>query len=171
MKNKLSYIAILGLALLAGCFPDKAEKALLYSGPTTVEIKNQNLGQLAANLTAKGIAAASTDSTRTVLLNTRVRDSILVLLVGPQSSTPVDVNYSVRSTSTAIEGTHYKFLTAGARKVTITPNTSSAYIVLEMIPNSLTTVGDTRTVNIDVQGNDLIKANPNFNKFLLTIRR
>ncbi|MGM9476416.1 hypothetical protein ACS5PU_08295 [Pedobacter sp. GSP4] len=160
--------------ILVGCLPEKAETALIYKGPTVVEVKNFTLGQASTVLTAKGVSTAAgtqTDSTRTVFLNTRGTDSVLVQLVGPQSASPIDVNFAVRSTSTAVEGTHYAFIPAGIRKVTIQPNTSSAYIRLSVIANSLPTVGDQRTVFIDLLSNGTVNPNPNFSKFFVTLRR
>ncbi|RYE26797.1 MAG: hypothetical protein EOP45_03210 [Sphingobacteriaceae bacterium] len=175
MKKHIIYIFIVTISSLGfyGCLPDKAEDAFVYKGAPVVEIKNQTLGVLATVLNAKGVYATTsqTDSSRTVLLNSRGIDSILVQLVGPQSSSPTILNYSVRSTSTAVEGTNYNFVPANARTVTIPANSSSAYIQIAMIANSLTTAGTTRTVIIDLLGNSTILPNPNYSKFLLTIRR
>lgn len=173
-KIILYFISILSFCeFLSSCLPEKAEDALVYKGPTVVEIKNQTLGVLATVLTPKGIytSTAQTDSSRSVLLNSRGIDSILVQLVGPQSSSPTVLNYSVRSTSTAIEGTNYNIVPASARTLTIPANSSSAYIQVAMIPNSLTTVGTTRTVIIDLLGNATTLPNPNYSKFIITIRR
>jgi len=163
---------VLGTILL-GCFPEKSETALIYNGPVVAEIKNFTLGQLTAVLNGKGVVAsvAQTDSSRTVLLNSRGTDSVLVQLVGPQSASPIDINFRVRSTSTAVEGTHYNFIPANVRKVTFAPNTSLAYIRLGLVANSLTTVGDQRTVIIDLLSDGTVKPNPNFNKFIITLRR
>ncbi len=176
LKKYIIYpVALLVLGtIFTGCFPEKSETALIYNGPVVAEIKNFTLGQQASVLTAKGVsttAGTQTDSTRTVMLNTRGTDSVLVQLVGPQSSAPIDVNFSVRSTSTAVEGTNYAFVPAGLRKVTFAPNTSLAYIRLNLVANSLTTVGDQRTVIIDLLSDGQVKPNPNFNKFIVTLRR
>lgn len=159
--------------VFVGCLPEKSETALIYDGPTVVEIKNFTFGQAASVLNAKGVvsAVAQTDSSRTVLLNTRGTDSVLVQLVGPQSAGAIDVNFRVRSTSTAVEGTHYNLIPTGVRKVTFAPNTSLAYIRLNMVPNSLTTVGDQRTVIFDLLSDGQVLPNPNFNKFIVTLRR
>lgn len=175
MKKYIFYTFIVSIVsiYLSGCLPEKAEDALIYKGPTVVEIKNQTLGVLATVLTAKGVytSTSQTDSSRTVLLNSRGIDSILVQLVGSQSSSPTVINYSVRSTSTAVEGTNYNFIPSTARTVTIPANSSSAYIQVAMIPNSLTTSGTTRTVIIDLLGNSTILPSANYKKFILTIRR
>jgi len=160
--------------IIVGCFPKKAEEALLYGGPTVVEVKNFTNGQQASVLTAKGVVTTTgtqTDSTRTVMLNVRGTDSILVQLVGAQSASPIDVNFRVRTTSTAVEGTHYTFNPAGTRKVTFAPNTSLAYIKLNLIANSIATVGDSRIVYIDLLSDGAVKPNPNFSKFFVTMRR
>lgn len=165
-------LLVLG-TIFVGCFPEKSETALIYNGPVVAEIKNFTFGQTAGVLNAKGVVAAvaQTDSSRTVLLNVRGTDSVLVQLVGPQSASPIDVNFRVRTTSTAVEGTHYTFNPAGARKVTFAPNTSLAYIKLNLIANSLTTVGEQRTVAIDLLSDGQVKPNPNFSKFIVTLRR
>lgn len=159
--------------IFVGCFPEKSETALIYNGPVVAEIKNFTFGQQASVLNAKGVvsAVAQTDSSRTVLLNVRGTDSVLVQLVGPQSGAPIDVNFMIRTTSTAIEGTHYALVPAGIRKVTFAPNTSLAYIRLNLVPNSLPTVGDQRTVIFDLLSGGQVNPNPNFNKFIVTLRR
>ncbi|MBB2146345.1 hypothetical protein GM921_12660 [Pedobacter sp. LMG 31464] len=159
--------------IFVGCFPEKSETALIYDGPVVAEIKNFTFGQQTSVLNAKGVVAAvaQTDSSRTVLLNVRGTDSVLVQLVGPQSAAPIDVNFKIRATSTAVEGTHYNLVPAGVRKVTFAPNTSLAYIKVNMVANSLTTVGDQRTVIFDLQSDGQVKPNPNFNKFIITLRR
>lgn len=177
MKKYIIYLSLVAIVVsaLSGCLPEKASEALVYKGPTVVEIKNHmtGLATTATVLTARGFytATAQTDSSRTVLLNTRGTDSVLVQLVGPQSTSATVLNYSVRSTSTAIEGTNYNFVPANSRTVTIPANSSSAYILIAMIPNSLTTVGTTRTVIIDLLGNSTVLPSANYSKFLLTIRR
>ncbi|WP_462265589.1 hypothetical protein [Mucilaginibacter sp.] len=178
MKNYLKYIlsAFISIGLLTGCLPDKAEKALVYKGPTVVEIKNQKLGVLATVLTKVGVytSTAQTDSTRTVLLASRGTDSILVQLVGPQSSSPTDVIYTVRPVSTTLtaqEGVNYTFVPAGARTVTIPPNSSSAYIQVKMIPGSIPTTETSRALAIDLVGNSQVGVSANYGKFILTLRR
>lgn len=176
LKKYIIFPAVLFVlgTVMVGCFPKKAEEALLYGGPTVLEVKNFTLGQQATVLAAKGVsttAGTQTDSTRTVMLNVRGTDSILVQLVGPQSASPIDVNYRVRTTSTAVEGTHYNFIPASARKVTIAPNTSLAYIRLGIVSGSLPTVGDQRTIAIDLLSDGAVPVNPNFSKFIITLRR
>ncbi len=177
MKKIISYISILfvACAVITGCLPEKADTALEYKGPTVVEFKNFTLGQTTTALSGKGVsiaaADAQTDSTHTVMLNTRGTDSLLVQLVGPQSSSPIVVNYTVRAANTAVEGTHYNFVPAGARSVTIAPNTSSAYILISMIPNSIPVVGDTRLLAIDLTGASGISPSANFKVFLDKLKR
>lgn len=171
MKNK--YILILFLAVCVMTFSCLPEDHLEYSGPTLVEFKNYTLGQLTSVLTAKGVSNSSstgtqTDSSRTVFVNVRGTDTVLVQLVGPQRNEPTVINYSVRSTSTAVEGTHYNFKPTGARSVTIPANSSFGYILMEIIPGSVTS--GTVNTKIDLLGNETIKANPNYDAFIVTIR-
>lgn len=176
MKKILSNIlALFVVTILAitGCMPDKAEEALKYQGASVAEIKNHSLGKLAALLTAQGYytTTAQTDSTRTVLLNTKGADTIFVQLVGPQVSTAQTLDFNVRASSTAVEGTNYNFVPTGTRKVTIPANSSVGYIITSLIPNSIATVGTSRILAIDLVGNTALPVNPNYNKFILTMRR
>jgi len=179
MKKIISYITLILVtcAVITGCMPEKADTALEYKGPTVLEFKNFTLGQGTTQLAGKGVSTATadaqTDSTHTVMLNTRGTDSILVQLVGPQSTSPIVVNYSVRSGAayTAVEGTHYNFIPTGARTVTIAPNTSSAYILISPIPNSLPTVGNTVLIGIDLLGASGIAPSANFKVFLDKLKR
>lgn len=181
MKKSFIYISLLliSVGFLSGCLPDKGSDALIYKGSTVVEIKNQKLGvsNLAAApyLTRLGIytTTAQTDSSRTVLISSRGTDSILVQLVGPQSSSPIDINYSVRTGAayTAIEGTNYNFVPANARKVTIPANSSSTFILVSMVPGSVPTTETSRVLGIDLLGNSSVLPNANYSKFILTLRR
>src|SRR5476651_326586 len=163
MKKIISYITVVLTisVILSGCLPEQDDKRLVYQGATEVEFKNFTAGQIAtakrsdgsglessASLTGRGIstsaADAQTDTTHAIHIGNpsptgfiRATDSILVQLVGPQVSTPTVVNFSVRSTSTAVEGTHFTFSPAGTRTVTIPANSSSAYILVNTIPNSV----------------------------------
>src|SRR5579872_4805065 len=130
MKKIISYITIVFAAgiIFTGCLPEKDSTRLEYKGPTVVEFKNFTAGQIAtlkrsdgsglesnASLTGRGIstsaADAQTDTTHAIHIGSpsptgfiRATDSVLVQLVGPQRSTPTVINYTVRSTSTAVEG-------------------------------------------------------------------
>ncbi|MDT3405226.1 hypothetical protein [Mucilaginibacter terrae] len=121
------------------------------------------------------VAAANTnyrlaaDPTRAA--NPRVTDSILVQLVGPQSANPTVINYTVRPTSTAVEGVNYNFRTPGARSVTIPANKSAAYILIDIPQGVLTTANTSRQLILDLVGNSEVQPSANFKKFLLTIRK
>lgn len=158
---------------LSSCFP---ENDLVYDGPTQVEFKNHTLGQLSSVLNTKGIVTSpttqvQTDSTRFILINTRTVDTIYVQLVGPQRSSDTDINFSLRSTNTAVEGTHFTFSPSGTRKVTIPAGKSVGYILTRPIANSITPVGGTVTMAFDLLGASDIKANPNYKSFILTLKR
>jgi len=177
MKKIISYITIVvaACATLSGCMPEKADTALEYKGPTEVEFKNFTLGQLTAVLNLKGVstvaADAQTDTTHTVLINVRTTDSLLVQLVGPQVSTPTVITYAVRATSTAIEGTHYNFSPANARTVTIPANSSSAYILINPVANSIPVVGNSVTLIVDLIGSGAILPSHNFKSFYDKLKR
>ena len=159
----------MGAFAVMSCFP---KDDVTYSGPTTAEFKNYTLGQLAAVLTAKGVSTAAadaqTDSTRTVRVNLRVTDTVLVQLIGPQRGTDITLDFSVRPTSTAIEGTHFQFRPTGARTVTIPANSSFGYILLDMIPNSVTS--GSKVVQMDLLGNESVMASKNYHAFFVTIK-
>lgn len=172
MRTKYFSVYLLAIAvttIAVSCFP---KDDVLYTGPSIVEFKNYTLGQLSANLTTKGVSTAAadaqTDSTRAVRVNLRVTDTVLVQLVGPQRSTDISIDFSVRSTSTAIEGTHFNFRPAGARTVTIPANSSVGYILLDMVPNSVTS-GSVR-VQMDLLGSSSILPSKNYHAFFVTIK-
>jgi len=177
MKKIISYITVViaAFAVLTGCLPEKADTALEYHGPTEIEFKNFTLGQLTAVLNLKGISTAAadaqTDTTHTALINVRTTDSLLVQLVGPQVSTPTVVSYTVRPASTAVEGTHYNFNPAGARTVTIPANSSSAYILINPVANSIPVVGNSVMLIVDLTGAGAILPSHNFKSFYDKLKR
>ncbi|MBT1703127.1 DUF4843 domain-containing protein [Chryseosolibacter indicus] len=164
----LSFIAALAIV---SCLP---EDDLVYDSPAVVEFKNHTLGQYRDTLISKGIsvvAGTQTDSTRSVLLNVRGTDTVYVQLVGPQRREDLQINFNVRASSTAVEGVHFNFRPAGARNVIIPANSSIGYILLDLIPNSLPTVGASVVTNIDLLGNEAIKPSPNYDVFKVTMVR
>ena len=175
MKLKFKNIAFLLLLAIAltSCLPeDKTE----YKGETLVEFKNPTLGQLTAVLNQKGVVtspAAQVQATlsKGILINTRTIDTLLVQLVGTQSSTPTDVTYSLKTTNTAVEGTHFNFATPGSRIVTIPANSSVGYILVKPLANSITTAGDTRTLAIDLVSASSAKISPNYATFTYSLKR
>jgi len=198
MKKIISYITIV-LAVsvvLTGCLPEKDDKRLVYQGPPEVEFKNFTAGQLAtlkipplnvvesaASLTGRGISTAAadaqTDTTHAIHVGNpsptgfiRATDSILVQLVGPQRSTPTVINYTVRSTSTAVEGTNFTFNPAGARTVTIPANSSSAYILINTIPYSAAAAPTiSTTLILDLLGASGIAPSFNFKAFYIKLEK
>jgi len=196
MKKIISYITIVfaASAILTGCLPEKDSTRLVYKGPTVVAFKNFTVGQVAtlkqpgtnvesnSSLTGRGIstsaADAQTDSTHAIHIGSpsptgfiRATDSILVQLIGPQRSTPTVINYTVRSTSTAIEGTHYNFAPTGARTVTIAANSSSAYILINTIPNSVAAAPASATLILDLTGGSGIPPSFNFKSFYIKFEK
>jgi len=188
-------MVVSGCALLSGCLPEKDDTRLEYNGPTEVEFKNFTAGQITtlkrsdgsglesnASLTGRGISTAAadaqTDTTHAIHIGNpsptgfiRATDSILVQLVGPQVSTPTVVNFSVRSTSTAVEGTHFTFSPAGTRTVTIPANSSSAYILVNTIPNSVAAAPASATLILDLGGAPGIAPSYNFKSFYIKFEK
>lgn len=200
MKKIISYITIIFAAsvVLSGCLPEKDSTRLTYKGPALVEFKNFTAGQIATlkipgpvagttvectcSLTGRGIstsaADAQTDTSHAIHIGNpsptgfiRATDSVLVQLVGPQRSTPTVINYTVRSTSTAVEGTHYNFVPTGARTVTIPANSSSAYILINTIPNSVAASPASATLILDLTGASGIPPSFNFKSFYIKFEK
>ena len=177
MKKIISYITIIFAVciMLTGCLPEKDDTRLVYKGPTQVEFKNFTAGQLSAVLTAKGISTAAadaqTDTSHTALINVRANDSLLVQLVGPQRTTPTIVTYAIRAASTAVEGTHFNFNPVAARTVTIPANSSSVYIIVNPIPNSVPVVGQSVTLIVDLIGAPNTTVSHNFKSFYDKLKR
>ncbi|HEX8609408.1 MAG TPA: hypothetical protein VF679_12275 [Pedobacter sp.] len=169
MKKIFLYgLTLFGLSLsIAGCMP---KDDLEYDGPNVVEFKNHLQSRLAASLPAG--ATANGALTRTVRVTTRPTDTIYVQLVGPQQSSPIDLNFSVAATSTAVAGTHYNLRPLGTTKVTIPANSSVGYLLTDMVATSIpvATPATTYTLIYNLIGNEQIKASPNYSTFTLTLR-
>ncbi len=65
-----------------------------------------------------------------------IRDSIQVNLVGKQRSTPVNVNFEILTTGTAVANVHYRMITTG-NSVTIPANASFTYIKFEVLDDNI----------------------------------
>ena len=166
MKKILLY----GLTLTAICsiFTSCMPKDdLVYAGPDVVEFKNHLFSRTAARQPA-GVTANALLS-RTVSVNTRGTDTIYVQLVGPQKSVAQQIGFSVATTSTAIAGTHYNFRPAGATTVTIPANSSTGYLLVDMIPGSVTGTA-TFPLALTLTGNGEIVPSQNYKTFTLTLR-
>ena len=118
MRNKIKYIAsslLICTLLLTSCFDDRD---MAYSGEDMVEFAD------AANGGASLFLVSGAGQT--------IQDTIVVQLIGPQRSTPINVNWSFdAANSTAIEGVHFNFVSAST--ITIPANSSFGYIVIEGI--------------------------------------
>ena len=173
----LKYIlpVFVGAGLMVSCFP---EDDLKYSGPPLVEFKNHTREWSATLLTTRGIvttAGTQTDSTRTVQEVTRVRDTVLVQVIGPQTASDRLVDFSVRATSTAVHGVHYNFnasnnynVAASTGTVTIPANSSVGYLILDLIDAQAAAA--TVRVDIDLTGSSDLGPSPLFDVFKVTIR-
>jgi hypothetical protein len=175
MKFNIKNIAVVLLSSMAliSCLPDKDIK---YEGDTLVEFKNPDFGMLPAVLNLKGVvttpaAQVQTALTKGILINTRTADTLLVQLVGPQKSQATTITYAIRSGSTAVEGTNFSFATPNARTVVIPANSSVGYLIVRPIANSITTVGDTRTLGIDMVSADGATVSPNYKSFTYSLKR
>ena len=175
MKKTILYtlFGLLTVISLNGCLPKDHNT---YEGPSLLEFKNHTLGVSSANLNARGIVTTpatqvQTDSSRTVLINTRTTDTIYVQLVGPQVSSAITVNFAPLASNTAIEGTNYNFRPSGARTLTIPANSSVGYLLIDMVPNSIAVVGDTRILKINLLGSATIAPSPNYKRFTDLLKR
>ncbi|PYF77331.1 hypothetical protein [Pedobacter nutrimenti] len=163
MRKLLLYgLTICGFGLfLSSCMPKDDN---IYNGPSVVEFKNHLLGKV--NLPS-GVSGNG-ELSRTESVNTRGTDTIYVQLVGPQRPNPIDIGFAVNGTSTAVEGTHYKFKPAGARKVTIPANSSVGYILIDLVPGSVA-AGATFPLSLSLTGTDDVKPSANYKNFVLTL--
>lgn len=175
MKFNIKNIAVLLLSSLAftSCLPDKDIK---YEGDTFVEFKNPDFGMATAVLNGKGVVTSPATQVQTalskgILINTRTADTLLVQLVGPQRSAPTTMTYAIRAGSTAVEGTNFTFATPGARTVVIPANASVGYLIVRPIANSITTVGDTRSLGIDMVSVDGASISQNYKSFTYSLKR
>jgi hypothetical protein len=173
MKKTLLYslLFLLSSICIVGCLPEDTN---VYDGPNVAEFKNHTLGMVSAALTARGVTSVSqTDSSRTISLNSGLSDTVKVQLVGLQSAVATELDFSLRTSglNMAVEGTHFAFDPASSRKVTIPANSSVGYILIKPTANSLTTVGETRVIRLDLIGGAAVKANPNYDSFIITLRR
>jgi len=162
MKKVSTYL--LALMGLAACEPPRD---LTYTGATVVEFKNDRVNTATATFLTN-----NTFNSRTVRQALVTRDSVLVQLVGPHRTQETVVDYTVASNSTAIEGTHFSFLSTKG-KVTIPANSSSAFVkvrVLQGIPASVSATQDFRLV-LTLSGNTDTQPSENYKTFTLNIRR
>lgn len=158
----LKYFPVIFLGLLA-CEPPRD---LTYTGPTTVEFKNDRVNAAAATFLAN-----NTFNSRTIR-QIITQDSVLVQLVGVQRDQPTEVSYEVATGNTAIEGTHYNFLSTKG-KVTIPAKKSAAYIrlaILQGIPTTVPATQDFKLV-LNLTGNADTKPSENYKSFTFNIRR
>ncbi|MCL7989326.1 hypothetical protein M8998_15350 [Sphingobacterium sp. lm-10] len=171
-------IYILGFILSSATFIScQQEREIRYTGASVVEFKNHILGRNAA-YTPEGVflnatGTAMTLVSRHVSVNNRGRDSILVQLVGHQSSTDIHINYAIGALEVplaqqniimpAVEGTHYEFVNP-ERVVTIPANSSSAWILIDPIPGS-TVAGNQYYLVLQLLGNDQVLPSQNYSTF------
>jgi hypothetical protein len=165
MKNILKNLVFAAGAalLLTACMEDRD---LSYQGPDQLEFKNPRAGfgvQPANNV-------ANTVSARTVRQGVG-RDSILVQLIGAQKSQPIDINYEIDATTTAVEGTNFNIIgTKG--KATIPANSSAGYIYVQFLPGIPTTAPTTQTVRLVLKLNNSGEIQPaeKYRLFTYTVR-
>lgn len=187
MKNKIKYFFSLlaGAALLTSCFPDPAEEALAYNGPTLVEFKNQTLGMTGTTLDAKGILRSAgntqTDSSRVIRVDRRSVDTVLVQLIGPQRNTETVVNYSFLNSSPymqgepatavpiAVEGTDFEVLSSEGT-VTIPANSSVGRIIIDPLESNLE-AGANKVIGIKLEGSDQVGVAKNYDTFWIRLRQ
>ncbi|MBW4891688.1 hypothetical protein KXQ82_18330 [Mucilaginibacter sp. HMF5004] len=145
--KKIKYIYIVAVLfsianVFTGCMKDRAN---LYTGPTVVEF---------SPITGSVKKSVTTGS------------AVLVQLVGPQVSTPTEVNYEIATTSTGVMGTDYS-ISGTVGKATIPANSSSATITITPLATFPAT--GSKTVVLTLLGNSSVPANPNYKTFTLTI--
>ncbi|WP_113638588.1 hypothetical protein [Nubsella zeaxanthinifaciens] len=168
MKKVILYIfsAVLLGSIMVGCMP---KDELTYTGPTVVEFKNHLQGFNTTKLAAMGVSSTGqTMVSRRVNVNTRGTDTIYVQLVGPQSASATEIGFAVETSSTAVAGTHYNFRPVGANKLTIPANSSTGYILVDMIPGSIAGTA-TFPLRVTLTGNGTVAPSANYKTFTLTL--
>lgn len=185
MNKSFKYIAcfLLLSTALASCME---EREITYTGPTTVELKNHLLTRNANYIETatpgvypNATATPITFNSKYISVNNRAVDSVLVQLVGPQSSTDITVEYTLGTMEIpanqaatlfpAVEGTHFEFATPGARTVTIPANSSFGWILIRPIPGSAP-AGNRYFLVLDLLGNDQVPASVNYSTFTNYLR-
>jgi hypothetical protein len=116
--------------------------------------------------------ANNTFDARTIRQALVSRDSVLVQLVGPHRTQETVVDYTVATTSTAVEGTHFSFIgTKG--KVTIPANSSVGYVKVRVLQGIAATTPATQDFRLilNLVGNGDTKPSENYKTFTINIRR
>ena len=145
MKSKLLILSIFILSISnMSCMKDRDN---LYKGPDVVEF-----------LGTTGTVKKGTTATPGVA-------NITVQLVGHQSSSPIELNYTIGA-GTAVSGTDYT-IAGTLGKVTIPANSSSANIVVTVVPAGIPT--GTKTLILNLVGNNTIPASQNYKTYTLSI--
>lgn len=171
--KKIQVKCLVGALMLfaaAGCME---ERELTYTGPLVVEFKNHLFGRTAGYV-PEGVFPNASGSPMTALskyisVDERGVDSVLVQLVGPQLPNDAEIEFSIGDESTAVEGTHFEFVAPGMRTFTMPANSSSAFILYEVIPGSVPE-GETVSLTLNLVGNGQIGVSQNYQTFTTRMR-
>ncbi|PWL31272.1 MAG: DUF4843 domain-containing protein [Roseivirga sp. XM-24bin3] len=149
MNFRIFLFAALICTALTSCFEDDDE-VYKYDGPAVVEF-NQ------ATLTTGSYTRSVESGDGTI--------SEQVNLVSPHLSSDQVINFSVdAANSTAVEGTHYS--TTG--QFTIPANTSFGDATVEIL-NGAIPAGETRTLVLVLEGNDVVGVSENYKSITISI--
>ena len=170
MKNSIIKIkhVVAGCLIVLASASCMEERELRYTGPTVVEFKNHLFGRVASYL-PEGVLPNASGSPMTLLsksisVDERGVDSVLVQLIGPQLSNDAEIEFSISEESSAVEGEHFEFVNPGTRTFTIPANSSSGYIVYEVIPGSVAD-GESVALILNLIGNNQIGISKNYSAF------
>lgn len=140
ISNFSLFISFTILVSFTGCVKDLTNT--VYNGPDLVEFY---------------------PTSKTVTTTTAPRaDSILVQLVGRQRNSPINVTFTVNSTSTALPA-EYSITTPSP--VVIPANSSNVWIKF-----TLNKVSTRKTLLIDLTGGDNVSPSANFKTFTYTLQ-
>lgn len=149
MNIKIILSALLLMFAMTSCFEDDNEENK-YEGPALVEFDAPTLSSSYVRNTNAGAG------TITELVN----------LIAPQFSTAQTITYSVdAANSTAVAGTHYTI----DGTFTIDANSSTGLASITILGAAIP-AGETRTVVLVLEGNDLIGVSENYKSVTINIR-
>lgn len=145
----------------------RKDRDLSYQGPSVVELNNPITG-LNSKLMGQSIGGGSLFGDNPNISIKGDRDSVLVLLVGPQRDAPVNINYEIQGQS-AIEGEDYEII-GEPGVVTIPANSSSTAIYFRLLNDEASPSANKR-LTVLLLGTDQSDVSPstNYSSFVVDI--
>jgi hypothetical protein len=178
MKRIFFPAIVLMLAVsLTGCFEDMVARKT-YDGPLQVEFAQYHQPFAPATTNANWVSTVTFPHDAAAGATASL--PLLLQLIGPQQSSPVEIGYRVAenrlnrdgdvvASTTAQEGTHYRLVTGGGA-VTFPANSSSATLEVEALAANLQPGQSVRLVLELTEMGNLIPAN-NYRYYDIIIRK